>query len=91
MTIAIESERAAHGSHAYLHLLAVAPSAQKNGAGAALIEHVARKAAGPVYLETALEAHVAYYRRRGFELLRRFEPPGLPPLWSMLRSPRNFI
>lgn len=82
---AISRERSARPEASYLRLLAVEPGSQGRGLGAALIERVAAEAFGDVYLETAAEANIEYYRRRGFAELKRVDSPGLPPFWAMLR------
>ncbi|HEV2426835.1 MAG TPA: GNAT family N-acetyltransferase [Acidimicrobiales bacterium] len=76
--------------HWYLQLLAVEPSAQRSGVGAALMaptiariddEHL------PAYLETQNEENVAYYARYRFSLAHRLEPvEGAPPLLALRRE-----
>jgi len=74
--------------HWYLQTLAVAPSAQRRGAGTALLEPgLARADADglPAFLETNRESNVPYYRRFGFELTEEIGLPDSPPLWLMWR------
>jgi GNAT superfamily N-acetyltransferase len=74
--------------HWYLQTLAVAPSAQRRGAGTALLEPgLARADADglPAFLETNRESNVPYYRRFGFELTEEISLPDSPPLWLMWR------
>ena len=55
--------------HAY-----VAPGSQRQGVGAALLEHLARSTTGPLLVGTWAAAGwaIRFYRRHGFELV----PPG---------------
>ena len=78
--------------HWYLQLLAVDPSAQRTGVGAALLaptlERIDAEGA-PAYLETQDEANLAYYARVGFALAERVAiGEGLPGLVTMRREPR---
>jgi hypothetical protein len=41
----------------------------------------------PAYLETDTPQNVAFYRRRGFEVIDRSEPLGVST-WYMARQPR---
>jgi GNAT superfamily N-acetyltransferase len=76
----------------YLELLAVDPSVQRRGIGAALQEHLYQEADAdqlPSYLETQKEENLAYYRRFGYELVSELRPVRRgPPLWTMRRAPR---
>ncbi len=76
--------------HWYLQTLAVAPSAQRRGAGTALIAPgLARADAEGVgtYLETQRESNIPYYGRFGFELTGEISLEDSPPLWLMWRAP----
>jgi hypothetical protein len=42
----------------------------------------------PAYLETQREANVPYYNRFGFELQKKVDIPGGPPMWLMWREAR---
>ncbi|MBN1246539.1 MAG: GNAT family N-acetyltransferase [Anaerolineae bacterium] len=77
--------------HWYLWTLGVAPDRQGHGVGSALLRPVLARADAarvPCYLETETDYNVAFYRRRGFEVVRKAvaEEIGLP-LWSMVRQP----
>jgi ribosomal protein S18 acetylase RimI-like enzyme len=80
-----------NGPHWYLWALGVAPEAQGQGIGRALLRPVLERAdAGghPCYLETQSEANVAFYRGSGFEVeAQRSEPVGDLPIWFMVRPP----
>lgn len=72
----------------YLQTLAVRPSAQRMGAGTALIApglaHADADGVG-VFLETQREANIPYYRRFGFDLTKEIGLHDSPPLWLMWR------
>ena len=77
--------------HWYLQTLSVTPSAQRQGAGTALIKPGLEGADADgvgVYLETQRESNIPYYRRFGFELTDEIGLDDSPPLWLMWRSPR---
>lgn len=84
-------KREAPGAHWYLWALGVEPDCQGQGIGSRLIEPVlaqADKSELPCYLETQTEGNVAFYRKRGFEVVS----DGLVPdqgarIWTMLREP----
>ena len=77
--------------HDYLWGLAVDPSQQVKGIGAALMQPVLAKADDrkmPVYLETHDENNVPYYQRYGFDLIHTARIPKYElPIWCMLREP----
>ena len=77
--------------HYYLWGLAVAPEAQRTGAGTALLAAFLMKtdAEGlPVYLETHRETNVPYYESRGFRLIGTETVPGhRQAFWCLLREP----
>ncbi|HQU26794.1 MAG TPA: GNAT family N-acetyltransferase [Acidimicrobiales bacterium] len=79
--------------HWYLQLLAVEPSAQRTGIGAALLAPVLEQVdaeGAPAYLETQDETNLAYYARAGFALEARVDlGGGLPGLFTMRREPRT--
>jgi len=80
------------GPHWYLWALAVEPTYQGQGIGGRLIEPVLTRAderGVPCYLETQLERNVAFYKRRGFEIVWQGEVPQRElMLWTMIREPR---
>lgn len=79
--------------HWYLWVLGVKPGRQGQGIGGRLLEPVLARAdaeGAPCYLETESEANVAFYRKRGFEVVVEGGISGEPVLlWMMLREPRT--
>jgi ribosomal protein S18 acetylase RimI-like enzyme len=77
------------GPHWYLLTLGTSPAQQGKGLGSALIEQGTAKAeaAGlPCYLETATESNVAFYEKRGFEVIGQ-APAERFTLYGMVRHP----
>jgi GNAT superfamily N-acetyltransferase len=77
--------------HYYLWGLVADPGRQRKGVGSALMEPLIAKSDAermPIYLETHEENNVAYYQRKGFNLVRTDSIPkyGLK-IWCMLREP----
>lgn len=76
--------------HWYLFLLGVAQPYQGQGIGGKLIEPVLARASqerAPCYLETQTENNVAFYRKRGFEVIHQEQIRGLNmPIWFMKRN-----
>lgn len=63
------------GPHLRLEFFGVLPERQGTGLGSALIDHGHRRADElglPVYLETFTDPNVAFYRRRGYEVVGEF-------------------
>lgn len=85
-------KRQAPGPHWYLWLVGVEPDAQGRGIGSRLIQPVLTRADEeglPCYLETQTEWNVAFYQKRGFEVMT----DGVVPdqgirVWTMLRKAR---
>lgn len=76
--------------HWYLLTLGTSPERQGQGLGTALMEAGTSKAdaAGlPCYLETATASNVAFYTKRGFEVIGQAEVLGFQ-LWGMVRQPK---
>jgi ribosomal protein S18 acetylase RimI-like enzyme len=77
--------------HWYLLVLGVAPESQRQGIGGSLLEPVLRKAGQrglPCYLDTESEANVAFYAKRGFEVVHEGILPGSAlRIWFMVRRP----
>jgi len=77
--------------HWYLWVLGVAPDSQGKGIGSRLIQPVldcSDKEQISCYLETETERNVAFYEKRGFEVVSEGEVPGYDlKLWSLLREP----
>jgi len=81
--------KSVHGPHWYLFALGTKPELQGTGMGSALIDIGAAKAdaAGiPCYLETGTESNVAFYTKRGFEIIDKADVLGFT-LWGMVRKP----
>ena len=78
--------------HWYLWALGVEPASQGQGIGGKLIDPVLKRAdqdGVPCYLETETEWNVAFYSRRGFEVVNEGEIPELGVrIWIMVREPR---
>jgi predicted N-acetyltransferase YhbS len=76
--------------HHYLAFLAVRPSRQNRGLGAALLNrHHARldDAGIPAYLEANDPRNRDLYLRHGYQVRSVLQLPGGPPLWAMWREP----
>ncbi|MBL8536333.1 MAG: GNAT family N-acetyltransferase [Hyphomonadaceae bacterium] len=77
--------------HAHLVFLGVAPHAQGQGVGSALLKDrlaVLDRTGTCAYLECSTERNVALYERHGFEVTGEFDLPGLH-MWAMARAPRR--
>jgi ribosomal protein S18 acetylase RimI-like enzyme len=76
--------------HWYLWLVGVEPDAQGRGIGSRLIQPVltrADKEGLPCYLETQTESNVAFYQKRGFEVMTDgFVPDQEIRVWTMRRE-----
>ncbi len=75
---------------ARLDFFGVLPAAQGAGIGQRLIEHGHRRAdaAGlPCYLETFTERNVAYYGRRGWDVVETYLVGDRVPVYALLRQP----
>ncbi len=80
-----------HEPHYYLALLGTDPLFQRMGAGTAALRPVLDRCDTEglsAYLETQKEDNLAYYARHAFELVRKVDVKGVPPIWTMLRPPR---
>lgn len=78
--------------HLYLFTIGTRKAARGKGLGKALMAPVldaADRKGMPCYLENSNPANTGFYRSRGFERMKLFEPgPGGPPLEAMWREPR---
>ncbi len=78
--------------HWYLPLIGVDPSHQARGYGSQLMKHALercdreKKAA---YLESSNPRNLSLYIRHGFELTGTIQVSDSPPLFPMVRKPRN--
>ncbi|WP_152435388.1 GNAT family N-acetyltransferase [Erythrobacter sp. THAF29] len=72
----------------YLRYVGVAPEAQGQGLGGAIIRDIIARAAMQrrgVLLETATQSNVAIYTRLGFDIVSEWEVPGGgPKFWTMI-------
>jgi ribosomal protein S18 acetylase RimI-like enzyme len=77
-------------AHWYLAVLGIDPDRQRRGLGSALLAPVLAacdRDRMPAYLETSRERNVAFYRRRGFQVVDSLTLPEGPPIWLMWRDP----
>jgi ribosomal protein S18 acetylase RimI-like enzyme len=83
--------RHAPGPHYYLEVIGVHPDHQGKGLGSRLMAPMLARADSerlPCYLETQTESNVAFYQKRGFEVVEVMDlPDGGPRGWLMLRPP----
>jgi ribosomal protein S18 acetylase RimI-like enzyme len=75
--------------HIYLNVLGVEPDLQRRHFGVALLDYLRAQAAmrpdlAGVYLETATENNVAYYRHVGYQVIGEIRPLGVR-VWRMLQ------
>jgi hypothetical protein len=81
------------GPHWYLWALAVDPDCQGQGIGVWLMEPglwLADQQGLPIYLETHDINNIAFYKKRGFELIRSECVPGIDlPFWCLVRQPAS--
>ena len=81
------------GPHWYLWGLAVDPDCQGQGMGTELMQPGLARADQqhlPCYLETHDEKNIAYYQKRGFEMVRSERVPGMDlPFWCFVRQPKG--
>jgi len=79
--------------HIYLFAIGTRKAPRGKGLGKTLISPVldaADRAGLPCYLENSNPANTGFYRSRGFERMKLFEPgPGAPPMEAMWREPRR--
>ena len=76
--------------HLRLDFFGVQPEAQGAGIGSRLIEHghLRADAAGlPCYLETFTERNVAYYGRRGWDVVATYRVGDGVPVYALVRPP----
>jgi ribosomal protein S18 acetylase RimI-like enzyme len=80
-----------HGPHWYLMTVGTRRARQGQGLGSQLVEmgtSRADEAGVPCYLETATDSNIAFYRKRGFEIVGQTELYGFT-LTGMVRQPRS--
>lgn len=79
--------------HWYLWVIGVAPDRQGHGVGGGLLRPILARAdemGAPCYLETQTSRNVAFYQRRGFEVVHEETPEEIGlPIWSMVRRPQG--
>lgn len=70
--------------HWYLQFIGVAPQAQGQGLGGALLRAGLTRASGaPCYLETATPSNVGLYQAHGFGVRNEWQHGNAPNFWSM--------
>ncbi len=78
------------GDFWYLHIAGCEPTMQGRGLGGVAVRSGLERIAGaglPVYLETATERNLGFYRALGFEVTGDWTVPrGGPRFWSMARG-----
>jgi len=87
-----EALRRQQPPHWYLWLLGVDPDSQGQGIGSALMQPGLQSADRdrlPCYLETMTERDVAFYQKRGFEIVFEGCIPSGAPFWTMKRLVTN--
>ena len=85
------SHHAIEEPHYYLAILGTDPLFQRTGAGTAALQPVLDRCDEQgvlAYLETQKEENIAYYARHAFDVVRKLEVKGVPPVWTLLRKPR---
>jgi GNAT superfamily N-acetyltransferase len=76
--------------HYYIPYIGVAPHAQGQGLGTALLRPTLERCdreGVPTYLEATSERNAALYLRLGFQQLDELKLGNSPPLWPMRRAP----
>lgn len=79
-------------AHWYVLAVGVRPEHQGRGLGTALLSPTLARCDRerlPAYLEASSERSAALYERLGFEHVRELRLGSSPPLWLMLRPPRD--
>jgi GNAT superfamily N-acetyltransferase len=86
--ITVMEHRHLREPHVYIPYVGVAPAAQGQGLGTALmrptLDHADHEGL-PAYLEATSERNAVLYERLGFRHLGPFRFAGSPPLWPMRR------
>jgi ribosomal protein S18 acetylase RimI-like enzyme len=78
--------------HWYLPLIGVDPVHQRKGYGSALLQQALRECDRdhlPAYLESTNSANIPLYERHGFRVLATIQVGSSPPIFPMLREPRQ--
>jgi|SRR5208282_867999 ribosomal protein S18 acetylase RimI-like enzyme len=78
--------------HWYLPLIGVDPSHQARGYGSLLMRHAVERCDREkrlAYLESSNPRNLSLYIRQGFELIGTIQVADSPPVFPMLRKPRN--
>jgi ribosomal protein S18 acetylase RimI-like enzyme len=81
-----------HEPHWYLPLIGVDPAHQGKGHGSALLRHALRhcdRERVTAYLESTNPANIPLYERHGFRVLATIQVRSSPPIFPMLRAPRQ--
>lgn len=78
--------------HWYLPMIGTDPTHQGKGYGTSLLKHVLEicdRDEKPAYLESSNPRNISLYERFGFEVIGRIQVGSSPPLFPMLRRPRE--
>ncbi len=78
-------------AHWYLALLGTDPGAQGRGLGTRVLTPVLQRCDTDgiaAYTETQKQENIAWYGRRGFEMIDELRTPGMPPIWRLWRDPQ---
>jgi ribosomal protein S18 acetylase RimI-like enzyme len=78
--------------HWYLPLIGTDPMQQGKGLGSVLLRHAVSLCDldnKPAYLESSNPKNIPLYQRFGFEVIGEIQVGSSPPLFPMLRRPRN--
>ena len=78
--------------HWYLAFIGVDVNRQGEGLGAALMKHALARVdeeGAVAYLESSNARNLSFYDRFGFEIIRRIDVSGAPPVHPMMRAART--
>ena len=78
--------------HWYLGVIGVEAERRRRGVGARLMAPILARCDDerlPAYLETAVEANLAFYGKHGFAVIGEATVPGGPKIWAMRRPPTS--
>ena len=78
--------------HWYLGILGVKSTQRKKGYGSALIKQILSicdRHNQLAYLEASSLANVSFYKKYGFEVIRKIQVDKSPSMFAMIRYPRN--
>ncbi|MEL6349807.1 MAG: GNAT family N-acetyltransferase [Myxococcota bacterium] len=77
--------------HLYIDSIGISPSAQGQGLGKQLMQHLLSTADSmhvPIFLENSRERNLSFYAKYGFTITEKLTPfRDGPTLWLMIREP----